>query len=202
MIGRLRGIIDADSPDGELVIDVNGVGYAIRMPSGSLGHVPIEPDGTRTIHVHTAYKQDGAELYGFSSLMERAIFRCLISVPNVGPKTALGILSALSASDLAAAIEAGDIGRLSKTPGIGKKTAERLIVELKGKLTFSSPLQVPAARSPNPQHPRSERLVAALVNMGYRPAEAARAVENLGAQLEELNPAEALRQALAQLARR
>jgi Holliday junction DNA helicase RuvA len=202
MIGRLRGFVDAESPDGELVVDVNGVGYEIRMPLGSLGRVPTESDGARTIHVHTAYKQDGVELYGFASVTERAIFRCLISVPNVGPKTALGILSAMPANDLAAAIDSGDAGRLSKTPGIGKKTAERLIVELKGKLGFTAGASLPTAASPSKQHPRSERLITALVNMGYRPVEAARAVESLGAQMEERTPAEALREALALLARR
>jgi holliday junction DNA helicase RuvA len=204
MIGRLRGIITAESPDGELVLDVQGVGYELRMPIGALGRVGAEPDGTRTIHVHTAYKQDGVELYGFSSVAERAVFRALISVPNVGPKTAIGILGSVQMQELAIAIESGDVGRLSKVPGIGKKTAERLIVELKGKLAnTANESGAVAVRSPHAGiGERSERIVAALTNMGYRAAEAERAVEALGDRMKSASLAESLREALAHLARR
>jgi Holliday junction DNA helicase RuvA len=202
MIGRLRGIVSAESPDGELVVDVQGVGYEVRMPIGSLGRVAAEADGTRTIHVHTAYKQDGVDLYGFATLAERGIFRALISVPNVGPKTAIGILGAVPMQDLAAAVEAGDVGRLSKVPGIGKKTAERLIVELKGKLISAASESDPQVQRTAPKGAKSERLIAALTNMGYRAAEAGRAVEALGEKIESSSLAEALRDALAHLARR
>jgi holliday junction DNA helicase RuvA len=202
MIGRLRGIVSAESPDGELLLDVQGVGYELRMPLGSLGRVAAEADGTRTIHVHTAYKQDGVELYGFANLAERWIFRALISVPNVGPKTAIGILGAVPMHELAGAVEAGDVGRLSKVPGIGKKTAERLIVELKGKLASAAQESVSGVLGATPKGAKSERLVAALTNMGYRSAEAGRAVEALGDGIESSSLAEALRDALAHLARR
>lgn len=202
MIGRLRGIVSAESPDGEVLLDVRGVGYELRMPLGSLGRVEVEPDGTRTIHVHTAYKQDGVDLYGFANLAERGIFRALISVPNVGPKTAIGILGAVPMQELAAAVEAGDIGRLSKVPGIGKKTAERMIVELKGKLTSAAnEPELPGSRSV-PKGAKTDRLIAALTNMGYRAAEAGRAVEALGDAIESASLAECLRDALAHLARR
>lgn len=202
MIGRLRGIVFAESADGELILDVQGVGYELRMPLGALGRIPTEDDGTRIIQVHTAYKQDGVELYGFASVAERAIFRALISVPNVGPKTAIGILGSVPMNELAAAVEAADVGRLSKVPGIGKKTAERMIVELKGKLSgVARELPVSAGRSPS-KSPNTERLITALTNMGYKPAEASRAVEALGAKIETASLAEGLRDALAQLARK
>lgn len=201
MIGRLKGVVIEESPDGELILDVNGVGYELRVPLGALGRVPVEPDGSRVLYVHTAYKQDGVDLYGFPSLSERAIFRALVSVPNVGPRTANTILGSLPIQELAGAIDAGDVGRLSKVQGIGKKTAERLIVELKGKLSL-------AAREPTrslgvgSKTAKAERLITALTNMGYRAAEAGRAVEALGERLETMNVAEALRDALAFLSRR
>jgi len=202
MIGRLRGIVSAESPDGELLLDVQGVGYELRMPLGAIARVPIDANGCQTIHVHTAFKQDGTELFGFASLAERGIFRALISVPNVGPRTAIGILGAVAVNELAAAVEAADVGRLSKVPGIGKKTAERLIVELKGKL--SSAASESDATSPQQvgKGAKSERLSNALTNMGYRAAEAARAVEALGDRIESTSLAEALRDALAHLARK
>ena len=201
MIGRLKGVVIEETSDGEVMLDVNGVGYELRMALGALGRVAVEPDGSRIVYVHTAYKQDGVDLYGFASLSERAIFRALVSVPNVGPRTANTILGSLPIQELASAIEAGDVGRLSKVQGIGKKTAERLIVELKGKLSV-------AAREPSPtlgastRTVKAERLVTALTNMGYRGAEAGRAVEALGDGLETMNVAEALRDALAFLSRR
>jgi holliday junction DNA helicase RuvA len=202
MIGRLRGFVIAESPDGELLLDVQGVGYELRIPIGSLGHVGVEEDGTRILIVHTAYKQDGVDLYGFASLAERGIFRALIRVPNLGPKTAIGILGSLPMSELAAAVEAGDIGRLSKVPGIGKKTAERMIVELKGKLAVAASESSLRGANPDAKSANSERLVSALTSMGYRPTEAGRAVEALGDGIKTASLADALRDALAQLARR
>jgi holliday junction DNA helicase RuvA len=202
MIGRLRGFVIAESPDGELILDVQGVGYELRIPFGALDRVGVEEDGARIIIVHTAYKQDGVELYGFSSVAERGVFRALIRVPNLGPKTAIGILGSLPMSELAAAVETGDIGRLSKVPGIGKKTAERMIVELKGKLAIAANESIPPHSRPNAKSANSERLIGALTSMGYRPAAAVRAVEALGDKIETANLADALRDALAQLARR
>lgn len=202
MIGRLRGIVSAESPDGELLLDVHGVGYELRMPLGSLGRVAVESDGTRVVHVHAAYKQDGVELYGFATLAERGIFRSLISVPNVGPKTAIGILGSVPMQELAAAVEAGDVGRLSKVPGIGKKTAERMIVELKGKLGAAAHEPNSMVSRPVTKSVKSERLVAALTNMGYRSVEAGRAIEALGVGIETASLADALRDALAHLVRK
>jgi holliday junction DNA helicase RuvA len=202
MIGRLRGIVAAESPDGELIVDVQGVGYELRVPLGTMGKIAVEGDGIRTIFVHTAYKQDGVELYGFASLTDRAIFRALISVPNVGPKTALAILGSVQVSELAMAIDSGDTGRLSKVPGIGKKTAERMIVELRGKLDVLTTEPAIGGTAPAAKSANRDRIITALTNMGYRQTEAARAVEALGDNLLTVSLTEGLRDALGYLARR
>src|SRR5512145_4848 len=162
MIGRLRGFIVAELSDGELILDVHGVGYEVRMPLGALGRGAVEPDGTRTLFVHTAYKQEGVDLYGFPNLDDRALFRALISVPNVGPKTAVAILGSVPVQELSAAVESGDVGRLSKVPGIGKKTAERMIVELKGKLAATAKESAAGVQPLSTTGANGERLVAAL----------------------------------------
>jgi holliday junction DNA helicase RuvA len=202
MIGRLKGVVMEESPDGELILDVHGVGYELRMPLGALGRVPQEADGSRVVYVHTAFKQEGLDLFGFASLAERAIFRALVSVPNVGPRTAIAILGSVTIQDLAAAVESGDVVRLSKVPGIGKKTAERLIVELKGKLAAMAQGSSEPRAGSSAKGAQAERLAAALISMGYRAPEAGRAVEALGDAIEGVPPAEALRQALALLSRR
>ena len=202
MIGRLRGIIAPDSEDSTVVIDVHGVGYDVHMPLGAVGRVPVDSEGMQTVFIHTVVREDALELFGFPSEVERACFRTLISVPNVGPKTALGVLSFLSPQELAAAIEAEDTGRLSKAPGIGKRTAERMVVELKGKLgalVVATPGQV--TKPVTVKNGNADRLTAALTNMGYRTAEAARAVELLGDAVVNRSLPELLREALALLTR-
>jgi Holliday junction DNA helicase RuvA len=202
MIGRLRGHIVSEPEDHSVLVDVGGVGYDVHMPLGALGRVPVEADGTQTVFVHTVFRQDALELFGFASELERACFRSLISVPNVGPKTALGVLSFLSPHELASAIEAGDIGRLSKAPGIGKRTAERMVVELKGKLVaLASISSGQVVKPPVVKGGNADRLTLALTNMGYRPADAARAVELLGDAVANKALPELLREALAILTR-
>lgn len=201
MIGRLRGIVSQDGSENTVVVDIAGVGYDVHVPLGALGRLPVASDGTQTLTIHTVVREDALELFGFPTELERACFRALIAVPNVGPKTALGILSALTPAELASAIEAEDIGRLSKAPGIGKKTAERMVVELKGKLKALAVMPTGSVAKPIHALGNGERLAAALTNMGYRPAEAARAVEKLAESLATKPLAELLREALALLTR-
>jgi Holliday junction DNA helicase RuvA len=202
MIGRLRGLIVSQPEDSSVLIDVHGVGYDVHMPLGALGRVPVEPDGNQTVYIHTVFRQDALELFGFSSEIERACFRSLIAVPNVGPKTALGVLSFLSPQELGSAIEAGDTARLSKAPGIGKRTAERMVVELKGKLGVLAAMSSGQAIKPVvAKNANADRLTLALTNMGYRPADAARAVELLGDAVANRGLPELLREALAILTR-
>lgn len=183
-------------PGGTVLLDVNGVGYEVACPLGSVGRAQREGDRV-ILHVHTNLRQDALELFGFATDVDRAVFRLLIGVPNVGPRTALAILSVLPTPELCAAVQASDKVRLSKVPGIGKKTSERLVLELKDKLPARA-LDGTSAPGPTQPAPRDQRgrLLAALTNMGYRPAEAERAVKALEPRLLELDLSDLLREAL------
>jgi Holliday junction DNA helicase RuvA len=199
VIGRLAGRVVVEEPSGAIILDVGGVGYELLAPLGALGRAEQLSDERIVLFVHTNLRQDALELFGFASLAEREIFRLLIGVQKVGPKIALGLLSALPPAELASAVNEGDVARLSRVPGIGKKTAERLVLELREKM--------PGGRLPevNPTPSRdghAQRLIAALTNMGYRPAEAERAVESLGDQVSAEPLPSLLRAALAVLTQR
>jgi Holliday junction DNA helicase RuvA len=198
MIGWLRGRVIAEEPTG-ILLEVAGVGYDITAPVGTLGRATHSPTGEVELWIHTHVREDALELFGFASELDRRIFRLLVSVPNVGPKTAIGVLGALSITDLAGAIAARDLVRLGKVPGIGKKTAERLVVELTDKLPVTLPDGAAAdtKRSKASLGGTSELLLKALVNMGYRPGEAERAVSHLGKRVDVEPAADLLRSALA-----
>jgi holliday junction DNA helicase RuvA len=200
LIGRLVGTIVEESADGTIVLDVRGVGYEVLVPLGTVGRVG-QAGAEVTIFVHTHVREDALLLYGFSSLDERAVFRQLIGVSNIGPKIALNILGALSVGELAGAIARAETGKLTKVPGVGKKTAERIVLELKDKLLVAvpPPTATPAAR-PGPRGAKAEILHGALTRMGYRPAEADRAVAALGARVDTEALADLIREALGVLA--
>src|SRR6185436_12389659 len=117
MLGWLRGRVVAEEPSG-FVLDVGGVGYEVTAPVGTLGRAPQDANGLLEIWVHTHVREDALELFGFASELERRVFRLLVSVPNVGPKMAIGVLGALPIAELSRAISARDLGRLGKVPGI------------------------------------------------------------------------------------
>ncbi|MBI4951710.1 MAG: Holliday junction branch migration protein RuvA [Myxococcales bacterium] len=195
MIGLLRGQV-SDSGDGTLLVDVGGVGYEVSAPLGTLGRLTADAEGLATLWVHTHVREDAFVLYGFATLAERQAFRALNSVVKVGPKLALAALGALGVGELAAAVGAGDVARLAKVPGVGRKTAERLVLELKDKLTLpAGPTPVALPRPAG----QATVLQEALVRMGFRPAEAERAVASLGDFDRPLG--ELVRDALAVLAR-
>ena len=197
MLGFLRGRVLFEEP-GSLILDVGGVGYELTAPIGTLGRVARQADESVELWVHTHAREDVLELFGFASELERRVFRLLVSVPNVGPKTAIGVLGALTISDLAHAVGSRDLARLAKVPGIGKKTAERLVVELADKLPALVPLDTTGkAASKAALGGKGELLLKALVNMGYRPAEAERAVKHLGKRVESDAMGDLLRSALA-----
>ncbi len=199
MIGRLSGRLVSEELDGTAIVDVSGVGYELMLPLGAAVRASSGSDQV-TFHVHTHVREDALDLYGFPSALERSLFRSLIRVPNVGPKTALAVLSELPPPDLIRAVNQNDLTRLNKITGIGKKTAERLVLELKGKLpsTGAEPL---AARPGQSGGSNRERILGALTNMGYRPAEAERAVASLEDRLAQMPVEAALKAALAFLAR-
>jgi Holliday junction DNA helicase RuvA len=163
MIGRLAGRIVELSP-GEVVLDVGGVGYELRVPVSA--HAFLSTRQEATVFVHTHVREDQIALFGFPTRPERDIFRSLIAVAGVGPRTALALLSGLTPADLAAAIEGEQWRRLAAVPGIGRRTAERLIVELKGKL---GAIAAPGGGV-------REDAVSALVNLGYSAKDAEAAV--------------------------
>jgi Holliday junction DNA helicase RuvA len=205
MIGRLTGRILAEEPDGAVVIDVGGVGYELLAPLGAVGRAKVEEDGRLTFFVHTHAREDALTLFGFANDADRAAFRMLIGVSNVGPKTGLAVLSALPANDLATAIAAKDVAQLTRIPGIGKKTAERLVLELRDKLTRASSIGRAvtgslANQETTPASPR-EVLLGALTRMGYRPAEAERAVLGLGPRVATEPLPDLVRDALSILAK-
>ncbi len=198
MLGWLRGRVISEEPN-SVILEVGGVGYELTIPVGALGRAETAPSGEVALWVHTHAREDSLELFGFGSELERRVFRLLVTVPNVGPKMAIGVLGALSLSDLTQAVANRDLARLAKVPGIGKKTAERLVVELIEKLPALVPLDAKgnAAAPRAPVAGTGQLLLKALVNMGYRPAEAERAVQHLGPRVEAEPMAELLRAALS-----
>jgi Holliday junction DNA helicase RuvA len=207
LIGRLVGKIVEEGVDGTVVLDVCGVGYELTVPVGTVGrvnHAAREGEGAVTLFVHTHVREDALLLYGFSSRDERAVFRQLIGVSNIGPKIALNILGALSVGELAAAIARAETSKLTAVPGVGKKTAERIVLELKDKLLVQTPSTLSAgaapAGRPAARGAKAELLHGALTRMGYRPAEAERAVTTLGARVETEPLADLVREALGVLA--
>ena len=203
MIGRLSGRIVEDSAEGIVVIDVGGVGYEVTVPLGALGRASRDESGVVTLYVHTHVREDLFALYGFPSRDDQAAFRELIGVSNVGPKIAMALLGSLSAGELASVIARGEVARLVAVPGIGKKTAERLILELKGKLqaTPVAPAKGAAPVAPAPEG-QAELLTSALTRMGFRPAEAERAVVALGARVKSEPLGDLVRDALAVLSKK
>ena len=189
MIGRIRGTLAEKNPPQVLVV-ANGVGYEIDVPMSTFYHLPRTGEAVELL-THLVVREDAHLLYGFLTANERAAFRQLLKVNGVGPKVALSVLSGLSVDDLAAAVSSGDAARLMKVPGIGKKTSERLVLELRDKL----PVAVTLARSSAPQ---SSDVLNALLGLGYNEREAQAAVKQLPA---DLPLADSIRQALKLLAR-
>lgn len=204
MIARLLGHVLEES-DGGLVVDVGGVGYEVTAPLGSVGRAKREADGRALFFIHTHVREDAFTLFGFADDTDREAFRALISVSSIGPKTAIGILSALPTAELASAIANKELSRLTSVSGVGKKTAERLVLELRDKLSVTAsalgasgtaPVSTKAAKSGT-----GGLLAGALVKMGYRAVEADRAVEQLGDRVNAEPLDVLLREALKTLAK-
>ena len=175
MIGRLTGTLAEKSPP-QLLIDVNGVGYEVDVPMSSFYNLPGLGERV-TLLTHFVVREDAQLLYGFLTHDERATFRQLVKISGVGPRTALSILSGLSVNELAQAVSLQESGRLVKVPGIGKKTAERLLLELKGKL--GDALTTPASLASGSQ----ADILQALIALGYSDREAAASLKALPADV-------------------
>lgn len=198
MIGRLRGRLQGGELDGECVLEVGGVGYELTVPLGTRRRCLHDPAGEVVLHVHTHVRAESLELFGFATERERKVFRLLLAVPNVGPRTALAVLSSLSADELSAAVARSDVARLAKVPGVGKKTAERLVLELKERL--GGALGEVADGSEATDAPAGRAMVLqALVGLGYKAGEAERALQSLGRRPPEESPEALLKEALRKL---
>jgi Holliday junction DNA helicase, RuvA subunit len=188
MIGRLQGVL-LHKEEQQVLVDVGGIGYEVEVPASTLLTLP-PPGAGVVLHTHLSIREDAHQLYGFADLREREMFRLLIKVNGIGPKLALGLLSALDAQALAAAVQRNDVNALVKLPGVGRKTAERLVVDLRDRLKEwelrhgAAPVeQAEVVRTrAGDQHQEAE---SALISLGYKPQEAARAVMLAASQLEE-----------------
>ena len=189
MIGKIAGILAEKHPPQVLVV-AHGVGYEIDVPMSTFYNLPRTGDAVELL-THLVVREDAHLLYGFLTANERAAFRQLLKVNGVGPKVALSVLSGMSVDDLAAAVVGEDAARLTKVPGVGRKTAERLVLELRDKL----PASVTLARTTSPQ---SSDVLNALMGLGYNEREAVAAVKQLP---PDLPLADAIRQALKHLAK-
>jgi Holliday junction DNA helicase RuvA len=174
VIAHLRGRVLWKSPQ-EVVVDVAGVGYKVAIPVSTFYRVGDEGDEL-SLRVYTHVREDTLALFGFLTAAEQEVFERLIAVAGVGPRLAVGILSGIEVADLVAALRGNDLPRLTRIPGVGKKTAERLVLELKDKMPA---LAAAGVEEPAPAPPASPRddLLSALGNLGYSRPEAERAVE-------------------------
>jgi holliday junction DNA helicase RuvA len=191
MIGRLTGLLAEKNPP-QLLLDVNGVGYEVDVPMSSFYNLPGLGEKV-TLLTHFIVREDAQVLFGFLTHEERNTFRQLVKISGVGPRTALSILSGLSVSELAQAVSLQESGRLIKVPGIGKKTAERLLLELKGKL--GDALASPSATI---QNDAQGDILQALLALGYSDREAAASLKALPS---DVGVSEGIKLALKALAR-
>lgn len=177
MIGSIRGRLLEKNPP-QILVETNGVGYEIDVPMSTLYNLP--DIGVEVfLYTHYVVREDAELLFGFSTKAERSLFRLLIRISGIGPKIALSILSGISASILAQAVSQAEPGLLTRIPGVGKKTAERIVLELKGKIDTV----VGSADSQTPTSGAKADIISALVSLGYSEREALQAVKGLAADV-------------------
>ncbi|UNM94936.1 Holliday junction branch migration protein RuvA [Ignatzschineria rhizosphaerae] len=197
MIGRLTGVLAEKRLPNQALVDVGGVGYEVELPMSSFAKLPSEGENVQ-LTIHHVVREDASLLYGFCSPKEREAFRLLIRVSGIGPKSAVLILSGLSAEELYRVIQTEDLTSLMKVPGVGKKTAERLIIELRDKIKALAPLDITEdliASSTGSLLSDGdvivEEAIEALVSLGYSQAEAKKRVNKVakpGLTLEAIIP--------------
>lgn len=192
MIGKLTGTLSDKNPP-QVLVDCNGVGYEVDVPMSTFFNLPGLGEKVSLL-THFVVREDAQILYGFGSASEREAFRQLIKISGVGPRTALSVLSGMSVGDIAQAVTAQDASRLVKVPGIGKKTADRLLLELKGKI--GADLGLPGGGTPVSDHQAD--ILQALVALGYSDKEAQAALKALP---KDVSVSDGIKQALKALAR-
>lgn len=197
MITFLEGTLIEKQP-GRAVLNVGGVGYEVLIPLSSFERLPPEGAVCKVLTYHHV-REDAQELFGFATEQERRLFLLLYSVNGVGPKTALGVLGGLSVREIKTAIAEGDAKRLSSVKGLGRKTAEKIIVELKDKLTDGEVLEAVSGAEPSsPEEMRTRDAVLALISLGYKQAEALKMIKDILPKVSgALSVEELVRRALA-----
>ncbi len=189
MIAFLRGNLQEKSPN-RLVIDVNGVGYEVNVPLSTFYHAPSLGENF-ALRVHTHVREEAISLFGFATDLEIRVFEKLISVSGIGPKLAISVLSGIDAMELVQAVKIGDTARLTLIPGVGKKTAERLGLELKDRLPSVLTEEQKVKSESSEAHPLRSDLLSALLNLGYHRSLAERAIDSVldvrsGSSFEEI----------------
>jgi Holliday junction DNA helicase RuvA len=199
VIAHLRGRIFEKHPN-RLVLDINGVGYDVFVPLSTFYGLG-EPGTETALRIHTHVREDALVLYGFATLLEQELFERLIGVSGIGPKVALAVLSGIEPLELIRAIERGDLARLTAIPGVGKKTSERIVLELKDRLPRAHVAAVTAGVAPSEPSTVRDDVLSALVNLGYHRPLAEKAVESAIKAQPDGGFERTLKQALRELAR-
>lgn len=189
MIAFLRGTLHEKSPN-RLVIDVNGVGYEVHVPLSTFYHVPSLGENV-ALRVHTHVREEAISLFGFGTDLEIRVFEKLVGISGIGPKLAVSVLSGIDAIELVRAVRTGDTARLTLIPGVGKKTAERISLELKDRLPLVLTEEQTVELESSEAHPLRSDLLSALLNLGYHRSLAERAIDSAldvrgGSSFEEL----------------
>jgi Holliday junction DNA helicase RuvA len=201
MIALLRGQLLEKHPN-RLIVDVQGVGYDVQVPVSTF-YQAGEPGQNVTLRIHTHVREDQIALFGFASMLEQQLFERLIGVNGIGPKLALAVLSGIEPKDLVAAVQQTDVARLTRIPGVGRKTAERITLELRDRLPAIAELPTAGGVIVQDSHGSvRDDVISALVNLGYQRPAVEKAVERvLKANEAPAGFEEALRQALRQMSR-
>ena len=189
MIGRLRGTIEHREADGSVIVDVGGAGYEVFLPLGTGGPLASEPGQPVTLHIHTHVREDAMTLFGFATAHDRAAFRALLKVSSIGPKLALAIMGVMNARELHHAIARQDKAAFKGITGVGRKTIERILVDLQDKLDFAADVKtgVRLRAISGGSDSVADAVVGALVQMGYKRGEAEVVVGNVAARAEDDN---------------
>jgi len=195
MIGTLTGVLASKSPP-HLLLEVGGIGYEVEAPMSTFYSLPAIGERTRLL-THLVVREDAHVLYGFATGEERALFRNLLKVSGVGPRIALAILSGGTAATFAHAVRERDAAALTRIPGVGRKIAERLIVEMRDRLELADAVPVDGGAGAGPvAHGAEAEAYGALVSLGYKPVEATRLLKGVGAASAGLSTEELIRRAL------
>lgn len=200
MIAHLRGRLSEKHPN-RVIVDVGGVGYDVFVPLSSFYGMG-EPGSDIALRIHTHVREDALQLFGFATSLEQELFERLIGVSGIGPKVALAVLSGIEPRELIRAIERGDLARLTAIPGVGKKTSERIVLELKDRLPRVSADAVPVTGDGDaPPAPLQDDVISALVNLGYHRPLAEKAAASAVRVVADAGFERTLKQALRELAK-